>query len=156
MIVRRLGPRDRYDAERFAVAAAFPPWHRPSGDELEDARVARWLSGWDEEVGFGVEARGGLVGAAWARSVEPRLFVDDDGAPLWELIIAIDEPFRGLGLGQQLVRVLHQLVASLSLPGLVLTVSDQHCVALRLYRACGFAERGRTPSGQLIMTWVEG
>ncbi len=135
------------------VAAAFPPWHRPSGEELEGARVARWLSGWDEEVGFGVEATGGLLGAAWARIVEPRLFVND-GAPLWELIIAIDEPFRGHGLGQQLVRDLQQLVASLSLPGLVLTVSDQNSVALRLYRARGFTEQGRTASGQLIMTWL--
>jgi GNAT superfamily N-acetyltransferase len=129
--------------------AAFPPG-RQAALELPHAR--RWLDGWGDELGFAWEADGRVVGAAWARVVEPVLASDGSGRAVPEAIVAVSEEARGRGIGRRLMAALMDRARAEG-HGLVLTVSERNPVAARLYERLGFRRVDQTPAGLLTMLW---
>jgi 8-oxo-dGTP pyrophosphatase MutT (NUDIX family)/GNAT superfamily N-acetyltransferase len=124
--------------------ASFPPGYEPTDDELASSRVTRWLSGWGEEIGVGWEADGELCGAAWVRQVEPVLAKHPGGGgPLPELIIAVNQAHRSVGIGFALITGLLSVVDGSNAPGIALTVSEQNPAAIALYERSGFVLIGR-------------
>lgn len=150
--LRRLTKHDAALLEPFAVMAAFPPGRELSPGALQSPHVRRWLHDWgDDELGVGFERDGALVGAAWARRVEPVLARDDAGAPLPEAIVAVTEPTRGAGVGRRMLVGLLDLARERRVRGLAVTVSDRNPVASHLYERLGFEPVGHTPSGLVAM-----
>jgi GNAT superfamily N-acetyltransferase len=149
-----LTQRDASAAGRFVLMASFPPGRELPADALELAHVRRWLDGWGDELGVGWEEDGELIGAAWARRVEPVIARDDaTGEPLPEAIVSVVEARRGAGLGRRLMQGLLVRALEDQCSGLSLTVSEHNPVAVNLYDSVGFVVAGRAPSGLLVMTW---
>ncbi len=154
--VRPLRHDDAAALRRFVLMAAFPSGRDLPPDPLEMPHARRWLCAWDDELEMGVgwEEGGELLGAAWARRVEPVLVRDVTGEPLPEIIIGVVDRARGAGIGKQLMQTLQSRAQSARCPGLSLSVSERNHVAVRLYEEVGFVQRGRTPTGLLTMVWA--
>lgn len=101
-----------------------------------------------------VADRGGeqVLGAAWYRffshEVHRSGFVAED---VPELVIAVEEPARGHGVGRLLMERLTALAASQGVDRLSLHVSDENRRARRMYEACGFEEVGLDEGRGLVM-----
>jgi ribosomal protein S18 acetylase RimI-like enzyme len=152
--LRRLTEADQQEALRFAVMAALPPWTEPTAEALRSAHVRRWLNDWGDEVGACWEDAGALVGAAWARHVEPIVALDRDGERLPEIIISVVKEQRRQGLGRALIEELQRLAKLHGWKGLALTVSEDNAAALKLYQSVNFTAQGRTDTGSLVMVWL--
>lgn len=146
MPLRPVTPDDAEALAPFVAMAAFPPGGQAA---LEPPHARRWLDGWGDELGFVWETDGRVVGAAWARVVEPVLARDESGRAVPEAIVAVSEEARGRGIGRRLMEALMERAHT----GLALTVSERNPVAVRLYEALGFRRVGRTPTGLLTMLW---
>jgi GNAT superfamily N-acetyltransferase len=144
-LLRDLTAADGGALEQFVLMAAFVPERPPPRAAHEMPHVRRWLDGWpsDGDVGVGWDEDGVLVGAAWARVVEPVRLRDDDGRPLPELIVAVERGARGREIGRALLEGLADRARRRAWPGLTLTVSDRNPAA-RLYRQLGYEQSGRT------------
>jgi len=150
-----LRPLTREDADAvipFLIMAAFPPGHELPPDALKMPHAARWIDSWSDELGVGWDRDGELLGAAWARHVEPVICYADDGSPLPEVIVAVSEQARGRGLGQQMMSWLIAASKEVGDPGLSLTVSERNPGALHLYETLGFIRTKKTATGLIAMT----
>ncbi len=135
--------------------ATFPP-HRPTPDQAAlDAKVAKWLGGWSNEVGVGWDVQGRLTGAAWARATDRDIRDAISGERLAEVVIGVLPEWRGRGIGTRLVRGLQAAAVERGRCGLWLRVSGQNPAAIRLYETTGFAHTDRrTENGLLVMSWT--
>ena len=115
------------------------------------AHVRRWLDGWGDELGVVWEDDRRVVGAAWARVVDPVLARDNTSQALPEVIISVAEERRGAGLGRRLMQALMSRAYAEGHAGLALSVSEHNPVAVGLYEQLGFEHVGRTPTGLLTM-----
>jgi 8-oxo-dGTP diphosphatase len=150
--VRALRLSDRTALGGIVVMASFPPGYEPTDEELASSRVTRWLCGWGEELGVCWEADGELRGAAWVRLLEPVLAEDSaGGGPLPELIIAVHDAHRGMGIGRVLITELLSVADRADIPGIALTVSERNPAAVALYERSGFMLTQRSATGQLTM-----
>jgi GNAT superfamily N-acetyltransferase len=151
-----LRPVTADDAEAlvpFVAMAVFAPGRELPPGALEMPHARRWLDGWGEELGVVWEADGRVVGAAWARVVDPVLARDDRGQAVPEAIISVAEEVRGTGIGRRLMEALMHRAHVEGHASLAVTVSERNPVALRLYERVGFRHLGRTPTGLLTMLW---
>jgi ribosomal protein S18 acetylase RimI-like enzyme len=131
----------------FVAMAAFRPGEELPPGAVDMPHVRRWLDGWGDELGVLWESDGRVVGAAWARVVDPVLVRDDTGRAVPEVIISVAEGSRGTGLGRQLMEGLMRRVDVARHTGLVLTVSEHNRVAVGLYERLGFQRVGRRRPG---------
>ncbi len=106
-------------------------------------------------VGFGAGAydralcavvRGAVIGAVWVRLVRGFGYLDD-ATP--ELVLVVEEPFRGRGIGTELLRRMLLLAADEGVQRLSLSVQRAN-PARRLYLRMGF-ETVRSHGGEDIM-----
>jgi ribosomal protein S18 acetylase RimI-like enzyme len=149
---RALTAADEPKLERFALMAAFPPDRPPPPGVQAMPHVRRWLDDWSEaEPGVCWHEQNELLGAAWARKVEPVLARSAAGVPLAEVVIAVDPDRRGQGVGRALMEALIARARAAGEPGLCLSVSERNSPAVQLYESVGFAISGRGPSGLLTM-----
>lgn len=101
-----------------------------------------------EDVGFGWEEEGRLVGAAWARfGMEAYGYV---AADIPELILAVEEDFRGRGLGTTLLTALLARLSEGGVEAVSLSVEDGN-TAVGLYDAFGFAAVGRHGDSDVML-----
>lgn len=98
-----------------------------------------------------VEEHDKIVGAAWARRVEPILLRSALGTPVPEVVIAVDPNRRRQGIGRALMEALIVCAEEAGEPGLCLTVSDQNLSAVRLYERVGFIALGESQAGLVKM-----
>lgn len=116
------------------------------------AHVRRWLDGWSPlEPAVCWEEHGQVLGAAWARRVEPVLVRSAAGEPLPEVVTAVDPDRRGEGIGGELIEALVARAREVGEPGLCLSVSERNAPAVRLYERVGFKAIGRRASGLVSM-----
>ncbi|WP_193636158.1 GNAT family N-acetyltransferase [Brachybacterium subflavum] len=139
----------------------------------------RWRGSWDEAAyrahedagdpdsyvdGFGTRAGdAGLVaiadssdleicGAAWFRLFTRQSaragFVADT---IPELVLAVDERVRGVGIGGGLIDQLLVLARELGFPALSLHADAENSVATALYRSRGFEAVRTTPNGSVMV-----
>ena len=151
-----LRPVTRDDAEAlvpFVAMAVFAPGRESSPGSLQSPHARRWLDHWSDELGVVWEREGRVVGAAWARVVDPVLVRDASGQAIPEAIIAVAEQARGTGIGRRLMEALMHRTHAEGHAGLAVTVSERNPVAIRLYERVGFEYLGRTPTGLLTMLW---
>lgn len=143
MAVRALTADDAGAVERLVLLASFPPGGAPD-DASESAHVRRWLRGWPgpHDLGAGHEEGGRLVGAAVARVVEPVRLAGATGAPVPEVLVAVEDGHQGQGIGAGLVAALVEAARHERWPALALTVSERNPAAVSLYRGAGFTEAG--------------
>ena len=114
--------------------------------------VRRWLDGWSpHELGVCWEEHDQVVGAAWARRVEPVLVRSALGQPVPEVLIAVDPAHRGRGIGHTLMEELIICTEEAGEQGLCLSVSDENESAVRLYERVGFFAIGESRTGLLTM-----
>ena len=102
--------------------------------------VRRFLDGWGcaGDVGVvAVDEQRGPLGAAWARVLHEPLLRDDQGEPVAELAIAVEEHARGGGVGGALLHALAEAATAAGHRELSLNVSPRN-PANRLYLRCGF------------------
>ncbi len=116
------------------------------------AHVRRWLDGWSPlELGICWEEHNQVLGAAWARTVEPILVRSALGQPVPEVLIAVDPDRRGQGIGLTLMEALIACTEEAGEPGLCLSVSNQNVGAVRLYERVGFVAIGAGKTGLVTM-----
>jgi GNAT superfamily N-acetyltransferase len=84
---------------------------------------------------------GRRLGAAWWHWHEPPLLLDADGAPLPEMMVAVDQDARGGGLGAGLIEALVSKAAEQS-DAVALNVHLRNPAA-RLYTRTGFRVAGQ-------------
>jgi len=142
MLIRRLTPED----EPFLWKALYYAIHVPPGDTPPPPEVVRepdlacYVVGWmrrPDDLGFGVEEEGALIGAAWLRrwaDQERGYGFVDTSTP--ELSIALLPGHRGHGVGTRLLRCLLS-AASDRFAAVSLSVSMSN-PARRLYAREGF------------------
>ncbi|MCI4317060.1 MAG: GNAT family N-acetyltransferase [Thermoplasmata archaeon] len=98
-----------------------------------------------KELWLSAEVDGALVGGAdFKRGRVAK------NAHVAELGIAITKPFRGLGLGEPMMRAGIEWAKSLGLTRLRLSVFQTNWRAIALYRKLGFVEEGRL-KGEVIL-----
>lgn len=84
-----------------------------------------------------------FAGAAWYR-----FFTDADhragyvGQDVPELVVAVQEAFRGAGVGRYLMTALIDTAAAAGIPAMSLHVSADNAVAAAMYRSLGFRPTG--------------
>lgn len=140
---RALTEADHRELERFALMASFNPNAPLSEEASEMTHVRRWLDGWSPlELGVCWEEYGQVLGAAWARRVEPVLVRSVAGQPIPEVVIAVDPQRRRRGIGRALMEGLVACAEEAGEPALCLSVSDRNADALRLYERVGFVPVG--------------
>jgi GNAT superfamily N-acetyltransferase len=155
MEFRRLTQDDADAVVQFVLMAAFPPGREPPADAMQMPHVRRWLDDWGDELGVGWEEDGELVGAAWARKVEPVVVRDAaTGQQLPEVVVSLTDRRRGEGWGRYLMEGVKLFADIQGAPGLCLTVSEHNPAAVRLYEKTGFVTRDRTETGLLVMVWT--
>jgi GNAT superfamily N-acetyltransferase len=149
---RALTARDERQVERFALMASFAP-DRPLPEGAEEmAHVRRWLDDWRPlELGVCWEEHDGVVGAAWARRVEPILVRSASGQPVPQILMAVDPDRRGRGIGRALMEALIILAEEAGESSLCLSVSDENPGAVRLYERVGFVPVGDRRTGLFSM-----
>lgn len=141
--IREAAPADEPFLWRMlARAVALPPTVPPPVEEVrEDPGLAGYLEGWgrDGDVGLIAEADGTPVGAAWYRlfpAERPAYgFVADD---VPEIGLAVDEGWRGRGVGRSLLTALAARARQEGRGGLSLSVDSRNAAAIGLYRSMGF------------------
>jgi len=149
---RVLIDRDEPELERFVLMAAFNPDAPIPAGARAMTHVRRWLDGWSAlETGVCWEENDRLVGAAWARRVEPVLVKSPLGQPIPEVLIAVDPERRGQGIGRTLMEELVAFAEEACEPGLCLTVGEQNAVAVRFYERVGFVAIGDTRTPLITM-----
>jgi len=112
------------------------------------AHVRRWLDRWSPlEPGVCYEEGQRIVGAAWARKVEPVRARSVVGEPLREAVIAVEPDRRGHGIGARLIEALVARLREAGAPGVCVSVSERNVNAARLYERAGFVVTGRTATG---------
>lgn len=103
------------------------------------------------DIGVIAEQDGRPVGAAWIRAFSnetaQRGFLGED---IPELAIAVDQRFRGRGLGRRLLLALIARARSAGAPGISLHVNRRNVKALRLYRSIGFVEQKADDVGPVM------
>ncbi len=152
MGTRALTDHDEGELERFALMASFSP-NAPLPEGASGmAHVRRWLDGWSPlDPGVCWEEGGQVVGAAWARRVEPVLVRTAAGHRIPELVIAVDPQRRGHGIGRALLESLVASAEDAGEPALCLSVSEKNTAALRLYEWVGFVPIGDRRSHLITM-----
>lgn len=116
------------------------------------AHVRRWLDDWGPlELGVCWEEHDQVVGAAWARRVEPVLVRSALGQPIPEVLIAVDADRRRQGIGRTLMEALIVCAEEAGEPGLCLSVSNKNAGAVRLYERVGFVAIGGGETGLVTM-----
>ena len=116
------------------------------------SHVRRWLDGWSpHELGVCWQEHDRVVGATWARRVEPILVRSAIGQPVPEVLIAVDPAHRGQGIGTALMEALIICAEEAGEPALCLSVNDQNKSAVRLYDRVGFVAIGESETRQVTM-----
>ena len=123
--------------------AARPLNEKPPKEELlATPGVAAFIDGWGRQGDSGVVAEKSLepVGPPWY----PDLLPDDDpeggfvGGETPELVVAVEAPSRGQGVGRKLIDALVERAREENYPSLGLTVAGRNVVAVSLFKARGF------------------
>lgn len=137
--------RDPWDdsAYRIHVDAGDPDSYVDGfGTRAGDAGVVAVSDSTDEE----------MCGAAWFRLFTHQSaragFVKDT---IPELVVAVDERFRGVGIGGRLLDRLLDLSHDMGFPALSLHVDAENSVATALYRSRGFETVRTTPNGSVMV-----
>ena len=128
MIIRAWGVADVERINQIEQASFSDPW---SKQMLED------VVNLPNFCGFVIETDGEVVGYIGASSVL------DEGEIL---LVAVDEKFRGNGLGQTLVKKLLKIYAEKGIKKVFLEVRKSNFPAITCHTKCGFikiAERAR-------------
>ena len=122
------------------LLAGFPPDRQIPAEAAQMPHVRRFLDSWGRAGDVGVVAvdeQRRRLGAAWARVLDEPLLRDDQGAPVAELSIAVEEDARGVGVGGALLDALAEAASAAGHRELSLNVSPRN-PANRLYLRCGF------------------
>jgi GNAT superfamily N-acetyltransferase len=152
MVLRLLTSSDVVFLERMMLFAAFPPDRELPADARKMPHVRRFLDGWGRAGDVGVVALDDPqdpLGAAWARVLDEPLLRDDDGAPVAELAIAVEQHTRGRGVGGALLDALAEAARGAGHRELSLNVSPRN-PAHRWYLRFGFEPVGEGAHG-LVM-----
>ena len=125
-VIRRMR-REDLDAIAAIEAATFArPWSRDSfRRELEENRVARYLV---------AELDGRVIGYAGAWIVMDESHITN---------IAVEEGFRGQGIGKRLTAALLQYLSNLGASYATLEVRVSNERAIRMYQSLGFVSAGK-------------
>ena len=155
MRIRPLTPSDEpFLWEALYHAIHVPPGEAPPPREVIDLpELASYVSGWMEhpdDLGFGAEVNGALIGAVWLQrwteDTHGYGFVD---AATPELTIAVLPGYRGQGVGTQLVRrVLDAAAARFAAVSLSVSLTNP---ARRLYEREGFVAIGEIEGDSITM-----
>jgi GNAT superfamily N-acetyltransferase len=153
---RALGPGDvqhvkwaLYEAVSWDPERELPPFE----DTIEHPQLAIYHRGWGRpgDVGVAVELDGAVVGVAFFRLFREgehgHGFVDEDTP---ELGIAVQEEFRGRGLGTLLLDKLAERARAEGIGRLSLSVETEN-PARRLYERLGYVEISRDETGGVRM-----
>jgi ribosomal protein S18 acetylase RimI-like enzyme len=135
VVIRAATPEDLDLLWEYLAIASFEP---NSAAAKAVPILASYLKDWPRPGDFGLiaEQDGVPLGAACARQFSPadEKFPFGDGTP--ELSIGVNEPARGKGIGETLLRA---LIAEATARGLGLGLSVRHTnPARRLYERLGF------------------
>jgi GNAT superfamily N-acetyltransferase len=155
MEVRALAESDVASLRQFALMASFSPSRLAAATPAAlDQKIEKWLGGWNDELGVGVDEEGQLIAAAWARRTDIALMHSLTGEPLPEVVISVVAQRRDQHLGTQLMDSLERLAVERDFPGLCLRVSEQNPRARRVDEKAGFlVQPERTDTGLLMMSW---
>jgi len=129
---------------------------RVTRDQIRtDARYTHHLAGWQRTTDLGVLAEaesGPPMGAAWARVVTAEEagygFIADD---VPELGMAVLAPYRGHGLGSQLLDACLAALRDAGHTAVSLSVEDGNSVARRLYDTRNFRPVGRVGGSDTLL-----
>ena len=147
----RVRPATADDADvlgRMVREAAYwrPGRERPSVDVvLADPAVGHYVEGFPRPGDDGVVAvddDGSPIGAAWWRTFaadDPGYGFVDEATP--EMAIGVEAAWRGRGVGEALLRALHDAARAAGLARLSLSVERDN-PAKRLYERLGYVEVG--------------
>lgn len=160
MTLRRAVPSDE-SALRRAVYAAWrwrEPWDETAYQKHHRSGGAdSYVDGFGTcpgDVGVVAVTETGVCGAAWFRFFTreaARAGYVDDAIP--ELVLAVNEHSRGVGIGGRLLDQLLDIAVDLSIPRISLHVDAANARAIALYRSRELTAVQSTPNGTVMM-WI--
>jgi len=151
--IRSVTAADAPFLERMMLFAGFPPDRPLPPDARSKPHVQWFVDGWGRAGDVGVIAEsdvGRPLGAAWARRIAQPLLRDEDGAPVAELAIAVEEDARGAGTGTALLGALARAAAAAGHRALSLRVSVRS-PAVRLYERVGYELVEEGKNGRVML-----
>lgn len=149
-MIREATDHDAGKLLRLMGMAAFPPSHEVTEEDLRLPHVMRWFAPRRDSpsITLVAEAAGAVIGAIWARVVNPVLLVRDL-RPIPEVAIAVDAHHRRSGIGSHILDALHDRATDEGIPWLSLAVSPTN-PACALYQRHAYEVVGQMGS-RLIM-----
>jgi ribosomal protein S18 acetylase RimI-like enzyme len=128
--------------KRMLYEAANRPGEQwpPFDISMAKPHILRFWDGWMRkgDVGVVAERSGTPVGAAWIRAFSGQELGRWDDAEIPVLAIGVERPFRGVGIGRQLMRALLDASVVEGVEAIDLTTGSFNEAALQLYRSFGF------------------
>ncbi|WP_423190188.1 N-acetyltransferase family protein [Alkalibacterium sp. f15] len=124
-------------------------------DILKEPTIAKYLINWGNDHDHALIAKGednNPLGAVWIRLFSRENagygFINEDTP---ELGMAIKLPYRGQGIGKDLLTEMIDLALSIGYPALSLSVDPHNKKALRLYENSGFIKVNEDDGGSWTM-----
>jgi GNAT superfamily N-acetyltransferase len=108
----------------------------------------------DGDLGVVAERPGAPLGAAWVRRFSGQELGPWDDPEVPVLAVAVERPFRGMGVGMALLKTLLAFATDEGVRAIDLTTGTFNEAAVRLYHSCGFvdiAQRGEAVRMRVVL-----
>ncbi|AKK02120.1 GNAT family N-acetyltransferase [Corynebacterium epidermidicanis] len=141
-----------YIARLNFLTETFGDEHGTIGEDFEEEFVY-YVQGWQPEQGAVIAWRGAIpAGGAWLRpGTDDRHGFGHVREGIPEVAIAVEERYKGQGLGTALLNRATELAGELGYAGISLSVHPDNARAHRLYLHLGFQDTGIVREGHAVL-----
>ena len=137
IFIRRYSPDDHAEVLNLWLRSFpdDPPWNKPND-------IIKRKSRWQEDL-FLIGEKDGIIVAA--------VLGGYDGFRGWVYHLAVDEMWRGLGIGRQMMTAIEQRLKELGCPKINLQVRSNNQEVVEFYKHMGYDVEDHTSMGKVLL-----